>query len=226
MPHFLCLALQPREIIGRDAPHPPLVPCIDRHHEMAREGSGEFRRLPGFEPLVVKRRDFGHQAGFGNAQTAGAHHRAENQPIRRHIFGRVRRHAKPGAANQRAIETKRIRVAEGDRLFRRRQHGERVGQGVHAGIEDLAREPKWLFRLQHKREFDQLEATDIEKRAGAAMRLAARRGGRDRLRKRVLALAQLHGRDQWREVNSSVQGLDPIRAAENARPCFCMGNVI
>ena len=78
--------------------------------------------------------------------------------------------------------------------FRLRVRGERIGQRRHAGVNGAPRQPQRLVRLQHHGEFGEIEAPDIDQRAGALL-------GRDRLRMRegVAQFAQAHQRERRRQ---------------------------
>ena len=114
------------------------------------------------------------------------------------------RPGQPAAAHQAVIDRNRIRPVDGDGGFRLRVGGERIGQRRHAGIEGAPRLPQRLVRFQHHGEFGEIEAPDIDQRAGALL-------GRDRCRMRegVAQFAQAHQRERRRQRQFRRQRASP-----------------
>ena len=110
------------------------------------------------------------------------------------------------------IDRNRIRPVDGDGGFRLRVGSQRIGQRHHAGIERAPRLRQRLLRLQHHGEFGEIEAPDIDQRAGALL-------GRDRfcMREGVAQFAQAHGVNGGGSASSGVvrgragvsSGIDP-----------------
>ena len=93
------------------------------------------------------------------------------------------------------------RIASGqskrDRLLRRRMHRQRIGERGRAGIDGAPRLPQRLVRLQHHGELREVEAADMDQRAGAL--LGCDRG---RMRHGVADLAQRHEAERRRQVEA------------------------
>jgi hypothetical protein len=68
-----------------------------------------------------------------------------------------------------AVDLDRVGPVEDDRPFWRRMHCQRVGERGRAGIDRAPRLPERLVGLQHHRELGQVEAADMDERAGALL---------------------------------------------------------
>ena len=143
------------------------------------------------------------QARLLLAHRHGADHGAEYQPRRRLVLVGVLRPGEARPAHEPAIDPHRVGPIEGDRLLRRRVHGERVGERGQAGIESAPRRPQRLLRFQHHRELHEIEAADIDQRSGPL--LGRHRGG---VGKGVTDLAQVTSRNGG---GRSSAGFDDVR---------------
>ncbi len=85
-----------------------------------------------------------------------AHHGAEHQPIRHVILAAIGPGQAP-AAQHAAIQQKRVRPFECDRLFGRTVNGKRIGERVHRREEHEPGLGERFARLEHHREFRQLK---------------------------------------------------------------------
>ncbi len=164
------LQLEPRQIGLRHLAESVLLPGVDRDHEMARETFDQPAGAEIVEALLFERRRKRSRAWLPLAHRAGADHGAEDEPGWHFILARARRPGEAPAADQRAVDADRVRPVEGDRLFGRRVHRQRIGERGHSGIEGApgGREP--FFRLEHDRELGEIEPPDIDQRAGALRR--------------------------------------------------------
>jgi hypothetical protein len=71
---------------------------------------------------------------------------------------------------------------------------QRIGEGRHAGIECPSRRPQWLVRFQHHGELGEIEAADIDQRAGTPIG-----GDRYCMAKGIPYFAQAHNRKRRRQ---------------------------
>ena len=125
------------------------------------------------------------------------------------------RPGEPAAADQSPIHVERVGPFDIDGGFRRRGGRERVGERRHAGVEDAARLPQRLLRFQHQREFGEIEAADIDQRAGAVL-------GRERngMRKCVAQFAQPHRACRAAATSIPAQCLSASASGIDPRPYF------
>ena len=203
-PALSIIPFEEGEIAGSDPGKPAFVPGIDLDEEMARKGSGEFRRVPGFETLVVKRGDLGGKPDAEFTHPASPDHGTENQPFRRQLLIRTCRMRQPATPDKRTVKIKRTGIADRYRLFRRRKHRKRLRERVHSGKEDFPGQPQRFFGLEHDCELDQLESSDIVKAAGTAIGIARRvRSGQGGL-KGILTFPESKRSDQGRKPRNIV----------------------
>src|SRR5712691_625247 len=162
---------------------------------MARKALNQPSRADVVETFLVKRSGERPQAGLLLAHAHRADHRAEHEPVRRLVLGSSRRPTEPHAAVEAVVDAHRIRPDEIERLFRWRMDDERVGERHASGIEGAARGAQRLVRLEHDREFGEVEAADMHQGSGALL-------GRDRtgMGKSVAHLAQRYRAKQRRQV--------------------------
>ena len=135
------------------------------------------------------------QPGLLLAHGDGADHRTEDQPRRWRVLIAACRPGKTRAANQSAIDANRIRPIEIDRLFRWRVHRKCVGECGQSGIKRAPRRAQRLFGLQHDGEFGEIEAADMDQRAGTGIG-----GNLACMRKGVADLTQRDGAERRRQI--------------------------
>ena len=82
----------------------------------------------------------------------------------------IRRPAEPPAADAGAVEEDRVRPVENQRLHRRRDGADGVGERRHAGKEDPARPGERLLGLEHQGELEEVEPADMDEGAGPGFR--------------------------------------------------------
>ena len=171
------------------------MPGVDRAHEVARKAFHQPAGAETIEALVFERGGERRDARLLFSHSDGADHRAEHQPRRRLVFIGANRPFQPHAADQPAVDADRVGPVEVDRLFRRRMHRQRIGERGRAGIDDAACLPERLVGLQHDGELGEVEAPDMDQRAGALL-------GRDlgRMRHGVADLAQGHEAERRRQI--------------------------
>ena len=80
-------------------------------------------------------------------------------------------------------------------------HRERVGERGQSGIKRAPRGTQRLFGLQHDGEFGEIEAADMDQRAGAGIG-----SNLCRMRKGVADLAQRHGAKRRRQIEAGANG--------------------
>jgi hypothetical protein len=104
------------------------------------------------------------------------------------------------AADEPAIDTHGVGPVEGQGTLRRRVDRERVAERDKPGIEGTPRGPQRLLRLQHDRKFREIEAADMNQRAGAFLRGHARRMG-----KGITHFAQGHQPKRRRQIERGLR---------------------
>ena len=114
--------------------------------------------------------DAGAAPGFEDADPGPRQRRREHEPARHRILDAIRRPAEPPAADAGAVEENRVRPVENQRLHRRRDGADGVGERRHAGEEDPARQGERLLGLEHQGELEDVEPADMDEGAGAGFR--------------------------------------------------------
>ena len=152
------------------------------------------------EPSPSKPSSSSAAASGGSARLAAAHgngadHRAEHQPRRRRVllgaFGQPIRPPPTSPPSTRIASGQSKAIGR----LRRRMHDERIGERGRAGIDDAARLPERLVGLQHDGELGEIEAPDLDQRAGALLG-----GDLGRMREGVAGLAQDYEAERRRQI--------------------------
>ena len=195
--HALVRAAGAADIPSRPRAKPCSLPGIDVHHQMAREALDQRAGAEIGEAFLLQRGDQRIEARLALAHRHGADHGAEHQPVgRRHPRSRLRGQA----SRPPPTSPPSTRIASGQSIAIGFSGGacaaQRVDQRHHADIERAPRGAQRLLGLQHHGEFGQVEAPDIDERAGAVPRPRCV----DRMHERVADLAQRHQRERRRQV--------------------------
>ncbi len=149
------------------------------------------------EALVGERRQMWRRPRLGFAHGEDAHAGAEHQPVGDTLLVRIRRPGEAPAADHSAVDHDGIRPSHLHRFFRRREGRKGVDERAHPRAEHPPREPQRLLGLQHQREFDTIEAADIDQRA----RPFAGRDGAG-MAEGIASLAQLHRAIAGRQIEA------------------------
>jgi hypothetical protein len=120
------------------------------------------------------------------------------------------RPAEAHAADEPAIDPNGIRPLEGDEALGRRMHRKRMAERHHSRIQRAARAAQRLLGFQDEREFHQIEAADMNQRAGAFLL-----GHAHCVRKCIPHLAQAHAPERRGQIEPGL-----VRAQSRAlREC-------
>lgn len=188
------VAPQSRQIPCRHPMDALTLPIVKFRHHVATEPGRKGLRIN-----IAKARLF--QAGHTGVEhkskflkPSRAQDRPEHQPLRNSLLCCILRPAKPGAADQPLIKQDLAGINELYRPFGRAIGKNCFSQRIHSGKDGPSRRGKRLFRLQHQRKLDLIEATDMIDRSGPCRAALTKRMG-----KGVVMFAQTHRRNQRRK---------------------------
>ena len=139
-------------------------------HQACEEGWSFIAEWVGVPlSLVLEHVGILPQARFVFSHGDSTDHGGKHKPGRRLAFGRILGPSQSRAADEAPIHPNGIRPVERNQPLGRRMYRERLAERDEPGIERAPGGGQRLLGFQHEREFDEIEATDVNERGGALL---------------------------------------------------------
>ncbi len=171
---------------------------IDIRHEMARKAFDQAAGIKIIEAFLIERGSKRPQPRLAFIHRHQADHGAEDEPFRRLILIRRSRPGEANAADEPAVDQDRIGPIEADRLLGRGMRRERIAERAKPDIEGAPRQSQRFLGLEHDCKLGEIEAADMNQRAGALLRR-----DRARMREGIARLAQGHQAERRRQIEAA-----------------------